>query len=74
MVETEHGGWPVVEPLVDLCALSSWSAFEIAEATDAKHLVNTVEAKFAVLQRFSDRMCWLGRIIQNSDVSVLYVV
>lgn len=57
VLEVEHGGWPIVELLADLCAMSSRSTFEIAEATDAKHLVNSAEAKFAALPSFSESMC-----------------
>lgn len=49
LLETERGARPVAELLVDLCALNSWSTFEIA---DAKHLMNSVEAKFAYCRGF----------------------
>lgn len=44
-----------------------------SEVTDAKHLVNSGEAKLAILQS-SESVCWLERIIQNSNVCVCYVV
>lgn len=50
MVGAECGAWPVAELCGDLCALRFWSTWKIAEVTDAKHLVNSGEAKFAVLQ------------------------
>lgn len=46
MVETEYGAWPIAKLLVDLC-----------EATGVKRLVNSVQAKFAILQSFSESMC-----------------
>lgn len=56
VVETECGAWPVAELCGDFCALRSRSTLEIAEVTDAKHLVNSVEAKFAIL-RCSESVC-----------------